>query len=315
MVELESIMRVADDGGGGASLELAEGANCPYRLAPRRPARREDGAVPAPLEPRTPPPPPPPPPPPLPLPEVFPDAAVGRPQADDDAASSSAAPPSGIISSVPGISRPAPAVPEHGADVGSPPPASVIPTLTTGPIGPITSGRTGLGPHRSHGPGVPLVEHIPTGLVPSGAHSGRTTAGEVPLWADLAEDVESTRLSQSHTPGAPGGAGQGRILELWDGRRLTLLGTALIGRSPAARPAEAPPEHTLAIADPTRSVSKTHLAVGLDAAGVWVKDRGSTNGTTVTLADGATVECPPEQMVHAPSGATVAFGGYWFTVA
>ncbi|MEK8225709.1 FHA domain-containing protein [Oerskovia sp. M15] len=34
--------------------------------------------------------------------------------------------------------------------------------------------------------------------------------------------------------------------------------------------------------DPTRSVSKTHAELGFDAGGLWVQDRGSTNGTVLT---------------------------------
>ena len=104
------------------------------------------------------------------------------------------------------------------------------------------------------------------------------------------------------------------VLQMWDGRRLTLVGPALIGRSPVSRPGEVAPVHTLVIEDPGLSVSKTHMAVGLAESGVWVRDRGSTNGTFVTMPDGSKFRCSPEQEVHVPFGGTVTFGRYWLTV-
>ncbi|HWS57800.1 MAG TPA: FHA domain-containing protein, partial [Actinotalea sp.] len=62
------------------------------------------------------------------------------------------------------------------------------------------------------------------------------------------------------------------------------------------------------------SVSKTHFAIGVDADGVWLRDRSSTNGTIVTLADGQQILCAPEQVVRVPVGASVAFGDYFLTV-
>lgn len=105
------------------------------------------------------------------------------------------------------------------------------------------------------------------------------------------------------------------VLRLWDGTELPLTGTALVGRNPAPRAGEPVPERLVAVPDERRSVSKTHLAVGVDGDGAWVRDRGSTNGTVVTLPDGAQVVCAAGQQVRLPAGATVSFGDYWFTVA
>jgi uncharacterized RDD family membrane protein YckC len=93
-------------------------------------------------------------------------------------------------------------------------------------------------------------------------------------------------------------------LELSDGRIVTIAGGLLVGRNPSADDGS----QLLRVADPGRSVSKTHLQVGIDAAGVWVADRGSTNGTLVTLAGGSQIVCGPGQKVRLPMGATVSFG-------
>jgi hypothetical protein len=71
-----------------------------------------------------------------------------------------------------------------------------------------------------------------------------------------------------------------------DGRRLALDGLILLGRNPQPNAGEEDAQ-LIKIADETRTVSKSHLAIGLDAGGVYVVDRGSTNGSTVST----TTEC------------------------
>lgn len=93
-------------------------------------------------------------------------------------------------------------------------------------------------------------------------------------------------------------------LELSDGRTVTVDGTVLVGRNPVGTGAE----QLVRVVDPGRSVSKTHLQLGVDDLGLWVADRGSTNGTLVTLTDGQQIVCGAEQRVRVPLGSTVSFG-------
>lgn len=193
-----------------------------------------------------------------------------------------------------------------------------------------------------------LVDHIPDGLAPAPARGGgpATVAGTglvdgapgegrptdaAPVEGDLPEggptdadlddgdldDVEATRLSFA-------GSARGRratdvparaVLHLWNGQEVPVTGFILLGRNPARREDELLPERIVTVPDERRSVSKTHLAAGVDGAGLWVRDRGSTNGTVVTLPDGAQVICAPGQQVRVPVGATVSFGDFWFTVS
>lgn len=128
---------------------------------------------------------------------------------------------------------------------------------------------------------------------------------------ELDDETEMTRLrtdpprkreTSAHIPPSA-------LLRISDGTELTITDTVLIGRNPAPASDESIGE-LVRVQDPGRSVSKTHLLVGVDADGVWVVDRGSTNGTVVTLVDGQQIICAEHQVVRLPEGATVTFGDY-----
>ncbi|MFB9954256.1 FHA domain-containing protein [Cellulomonas denverensis] len=87
-------------------------------------------------------------------------------------------------------------------------------------------------------------------------------------------------------------------------------GPVLIGRNPAPLVGL----RAVAVPDPSMSVSKTHLVIGADVAGAWVMDRGSTNGTMVTLPDGQRIVCLPDQRVRVAPGSVVFFGDLSLTV-
>jgi hypothetical protein len=106
-------------------------------------------------------------------------------------------------------------------------------------------------------------------------------------------------------PAQPPAATRGALVELTDGRVVAIERVALVGRNPQSL---RPDVQLVRVDDPGRSVSKTHLQVGVSSSGVWIADRGSTNGTVVTLPDGAQIVCPVDQQVRLRAGATVAFG-------
>jgi uncharacterized RDD family membrane protein YckC len=96
----------------------------------------------------------------------------------------------------------------------------------------------------------------------------------------------------------------GWAVRLPDGTVADLGAPLLIGRNPDPQDGV----RVVAVADPSRSVSKTHLMLGADEHGPWVVDRGSTNGTLVTLADGQRIVCLPDRRVRLADGSLVAFG-------
>lgn len=99
------------------------------------------------------------------------------------------------------------------------------------------------------------------------------------------------------------------VLRFSDGRSVPLRGMTLVGRHPQPEPDEIITD-LVTLTDPRRSVSKTHLLVGMDARGLYVQDRHSTNGTIVTLPDGQQILCAPGQTIRVPAGATVSFGDF-----
>lgn len=102
-------------------------------------------------------------------------------------------------------------------------------------------------------------------------------------------------------------------LRLDSGESIPLTGTVLLGRDPAA--VDPWTGATLVpVADPERSISKTHLAVILQGSRALVQDLGSTNGTLVVNPDGALTHVLPGTPVDAPVGATVRFGERSLTV-
>ena len=115
--------------------------------------------------------------------------------------------------------------------------------------------------------------------------------------------MEHTRLR----PPAPEGAARTGVRLRFDtGEQVDVTGNGLIGRNPGP---EAGTDHVVAIDDPQRSISKVHLAFGLEADGrLWVMDRGSTNGTVVVGPDGRTAALVAGSRATVAPGWIVRFG-------
>ncbi|MBE4717034.1 RDD family protein [Pseudarthrobacter sp. AB1] len=96
-------------------------------------------------------------------------------------------------------------------------------------------------------------------------------------------------------------------IKLDDGRDFQLDRNVLVGRNPLGQAGEQQAQ-LLAISDPGRSISKTHLHLLTDGAGIWVTDRNSTNGSAVTTPDGLRTPLPPGVPAFVSPGSTVHFG-------
>ncbi|MDR6416169.1 RDD family protein [Pseudarthrobacter sulfonivorans] len=96
-------------------------------------------------------------------------------------------------------------------------------------------------------------------------------------------------------------------IKLDDGRDFQLDRSVLVGRNPVGQAGEQQAQ-LLAVTDPGRSISKTHLHVLTDGAGIWVTDRNSTNGSAVTTPDGRRTPLQPGVPAFVSPGSTVHFG-------
>ncbi|HET9779939.1 MAG TPA: RDD family protein [Propionibacteriaceae bacterium] len=139
-------------------------------------------------------------------------------------------------------------------------------------------------------------------------------AGAAPAYEDFGEYAASPGEFADQTPVGSGSPYvQDWSILLDDGRRIAVEGLVLLGRNPQPKAGEEDAQ-LIKIADETRTVSKSHLAVGVDAGGVYVVDRGSTNGSTVSTTNGMSSRCRAGEMVRVGDGAIVSIGDHWIEI-
>jgi hypothetical protein len=116
-------------------------------------------------------------------------------------------------------------------------------------------------------------------------------------------------------PPAPAARRTGSLFSLVfsTGESIRVSGEGLVGRNPAPAPGERF-DYLVQIVDPERSVSKTHLAFGVEEGELWIADRGSSNGTRVGLDLVDPVELTAGERVRVPRGTRVGIGDQWFDV-
>ena len=138
-------------------------------------------------------------------------------------------------------------------------------------------------------------------------------AAEPVAFAEPAAVAEETQLApQRNTPAAPAGP-QWRLVMPHGDAPVEISGAVVIGRGPVTIPEYATAQLVTA-SDPSKSVSKTHALLGIDAKGLWVADLGSTNGTFVITPTGGDVRVQPGAPVYVPPGSDVELGQYVITV-
>ena len=99
------------------------------------------------------------------------------------------------------------------------------------------------------------------------------------------------------------------VLRFPSGKVVPLIrSTVVVGRDPVAGAGDTN-AHLVAIVDDSRTVSKSHFACGIDAGGLWIEDRHSTNGTVVTDRAGRVMELTPGRRTPIPADVAVTFGG------
>lgn len=167
------------------------------------------------------------------------------------------------------------------------------PAPAAAPVPPATHGTAGT-------PGQPAAPIAPAHPAPR-EHSA---PGQAPAAAHPDDDHDRTQMRGGFREAAPVAVLR---IRLDDGRDFQLDRNVLVGRNPVGQAGEQQAQ-LLAVDDPGRSISKTHLHVLSDGAGVWVTDRNSTNGSAVTTPDGLRTPLKPGVPAFVSPGSTVHFG-------
>lgn len=228
-----------------------------------------------------------------------------------------AAPMSPTVMPRPYLPPTVPGAPEHTVPAqpvfASPP--QPVPASAGQPASPpvVPDGQKALiasvpGVTRDEGPRPPAAPRLPSAPVPTppappaapAPPVGPHAAGPVSGQAEDDADIESTRIS---IPGH-------RLVFTWDdGTRVSVSRRTVFGRNPAAEEGAI----VVPVRDETRSLSKTHFEAAAEAAGGWVVDRHSTNGTTI-VRDGTRIACPPGERVPIRLGDAIEIGDRIVTI-
>jgi hypothetical protein len=95
------------------------------------------------------------------------------------------------------------------------------------------------------------------------------------------------------------------VLRLSTGDALTLDRGVLLGRAPVAPDGGSRP-HLVRLASPENDISRNHAEIMLDGWHVFVRDLGSTNGTTVSLPGQPPTRLRPNDLQLLENGAVVS---------
>ena len=249
------------------------------------------------------------------------NAATNEAAAGSVAASSPAhqwAGPSASPEAVPGsvaAPSPAPVAPPTTAPVQVAPPVAPVaapdpvvmsaPAPTGAPVeAPIAApAPTGV-PVSMAAPAVsaPVQQPVPpAGPVVPARHGGASAMPKVPQ-----APTPQTSAPRQSMPGPSFASAPTLAIIVDDGQRIEVNAQIVLGRAPEQTPADA---QAIAIADSTRSLSRTHLRVApADGEALWIEDTFSANGTRLQAPDGSTQPLPRGQRVKVPVGTVLLLG-------
>ncbi len=155
-------------------------------------------------------------------------------------------------------------------------------------------------------------------VAPAPAPVVSPVAGDPAVGPELAPLAGAAPEERGARTTAPATGGRRTILDGWvaeldDGREIPVRGLVLLGRNPQPEEGETDAE-LVKLSDESRTVSKTHLALGVDDAGLFVVDRGSTNGSVITEPGREAVPAGPFHAVSVSEGTVVSVGDHWVRI-
>lgn len=141
----------------------------------------------------------------------------------------------------------------------------------------------------------------PAGPVVPARHGGTSAMPKVPQAPNPAASAPRQSM-----PGPSFASAPTLAIIVDDGQRIEVNAQIVLGRAPEQTPADA---QAVAIADSTRSLSRTHLRVApSDGEALWIEDTFSANGTRLQAPDGSTQPLPRGQRVKVPVGTVLLLG-------
>ena len=141
----------------------------------------------------------------------------------------------------------------------------------------------------------------PAGPAVPARHGGASATPKVPQ-----APTPQTSAPRQSMPGPSFASAPTLAIIVDDGQRIEVNAQIVLGRAPEQTPADA---QAVAIADSTRSLSRTHLRVApADGEALWIEDAFSANGTRLQAPDGSTQPLPRGQRVKVPVGTVLLLG-------
>ena len=141
----------------------------------------------------------------------------------------------------------------------------------------------------------------PAGPAVPARHGGASATPKVPQ-----APTQHASAPQQSMPGPSFASAPTLAIIVDDGQRIEVNAQIVLGRAPEQTPADA---QAIAIADSTRSLSRTHLRVApADGEALWIEDTFSANGTRLQAPDGSTQPLPRGQRVKVPVGTVLLLG-------
>lgn len=234
----------------------------------------------------------------------------------------------------PGQSVPAQTFPTQPLpdEAGQPTPAGQPfppqPVQPGNPFAPPSSTHAG-GPHAGNQQAQFPVDQGPITAVPGFSRPAQPNPAQPQPYSQQFQQAQPPAVQRSNQQPTPQAAhdddavGETRIrpvsvqsalrLRFDDGRVEDVGTVALIGRNPAGYDGEMI-SRLISVKDSSRSVSKTHLHVRISAEGLWVTDRNSTNGSSLSNANGTETALVGGTPALAAIGSRVHFGDRSFVV-
>jgi len=208
-------------------------------------------------------------------------------------------PPAGV----PAADLPAPSpMPEAPSQILSEMPA---PMPTQQPAQAPVAPKVPTPPRHSSASAMPRVPQVP--MPPAGAPQqvgSAQNAGQQTHTQPVAPQASPATSAPASVPAFAQAAPLAIIVD--DGQRIEVNAPIVLGRAPEQTPSDA---RAVAIADSTRSLSRTHLRVApADGDAMWVEDTFSANGTRLQAPDGTTQPLPRGERVKVSLGTVLLLG-------